>query len=699
MKEEISLNIEGLEDKHTLPLKLVVNSFPGTENVCVDLENETLTLDVTEDGIDKKRLIESLEQLGYRVKKDDDNEPVKISPRWFRTSNGKLVVFTGALISAASILWFFNPKIADYGFAIAALIALIPLAKKAVVSLRKGVPFTIETLVTVAVIGAILINQSMEAAVVVFLFAVGELLENLAVSSARNNIKALSKLLPKYTLLVKGETTREVLVESLVKTNIVEIRPGASVPADGEIVQGTTSIDESSITGESMPVRRTVGDMIFAGSINMDGVILMRVEKTSKDNMVARILNLVEEAEASKSPTARFIDKFSYYYTPGVMLAAILIAIIPPLLFGSLWMDWIYKGLAILLVGCPCALVLSTPAAITSGIASGARRGILLKGGVVLEAIGKVKTIAFDKTGTLTRGTPKVTDIKVFRGTEEEMLALAASVESSSSHPLAIAIMEAAKDRKIKVLGVIDAKSLSGRGMQSTVNGSLITVASPRYAEEISSINNDEKNILLGFEKQGKTLGLVIRNETLLGVIAMRDELRDDAKKSMEELKRLNIETVMLTGDNALTGRAIADQLGMTVEAELMPEDKLNIIEKLKEGGNVAMVGDGVNDAPALACATIGIAMGSGTDVALETADAALLHEHLLGVPALVKLSQATMRNIYQNISISLLLKAVFLVTTLFGVTSLWMAILADTGATVIVTLNALRLLRYDPYV
>ena len=362
-------------------------------------------------------------------------------------------------------------------------------------------------------------------------------------------------------------------------------------------------------------------------------------------------------------------------------------------------MDWIYKGLAILLVGCPCALVLSTPAAITSGIASGARRGILLKGGVVLEAIGKVKTIAFDKTGTLTRGTPKVTDIKVFRGTEEEMLALAAAVESSSSHPLAIAIMEAAKDRKIKVLGVIDAKSLSGRGMQSTVNGSLITVASPRYAEEISSINNDEKNILLGFEKQGKTLGLVIRNETLLGVIAMRDELRDDAKKSMEELKRLNIETVMLTGDNVLTGRAIADQLGMTVEAELMPEDKLNIIEKLKEGGNVAMVGDGVNDAPALACATIGIAMGSGTDVALETADAALLHEHLLGVPALVKLSQATMRNIYQNISISLLLKAVFLVTTLFGVTSLWMAILADTGATVIVTLNALRLLRYDPYV
>ncbi|VAV97674.1 Lead, cadmium, zinc and mercury transporting ATPase; Copper-translocating P-type ATPase, partial [hydrothermal vent metagenome] len=479
----------------------------------------------------------------------------------------------------------------------------------------------------------------------------------------------------------------------------VEVRPGDAIPADGEIIQGTTSIDESLITGESIPVNRTIGDMVYAGAINTDGSIRLRVLKTSQDNMISRILTLVEEAEASKSPTARFIDRFSRYYTPGVLVVSALIAVVPPLLFAAPWLPWIYKGLAILLIGCPCALVLSTPAAITSGIATGARRGLLMKGGVVLEAIGKVRTIAFDKTGTLTRGKPKVTDVKVFNGEEDDLLALAAAVEATSSHPLAEAITEAAAARGLDFSRAKDARVLSGRGMQGRVGAAMITIVSPRYAEEITSLTDEQSAIFAELEQQGKTLGVVLKDSLLLGAIAMRDELRDDAKQAISALKSLQIETIMLTGDNARTGRAIADQLGMAVEAELMPDEKLAVIERLKNTGNVAMVGDGINDAPALARADVGVAMGGGTDVALETADATLLRQQVSGIPALVRLSKATMRNIYQNISVALLLKAVFLVTTLLGATSLWMAILADTGATVIVTLNALRLLRYDPYV
>jgi Cd2+/Zn2+-exporting ATPase len=520
----------------------------------------------------------------------------------------------------------------------------------------------------------------------------------MATAKARKSVKALANLAPKMAFLVQDEDVTEVAANTLIIGNIVEIQPGGRVPADGIIVAGSTSLDESSITGESIPVRRSAGDEVFAGAINTDGVIRLRVNKAAEDNMISRIMNLVEEAEAGKSPTARFIDNFSKYYTPGVLVAGILVGTIAPLFFGADWMSWIYKGLAIWLIGCPCALVLSTPAAITSGIAAGARRGLLMKGGVVLEAIGKVKTIAFDKTGTLTAGKPKVTDIVVFKGNELDMMSLAAAVEVTSSHPLAKAIVAKAEALGAKFTRAKDAKALSGRGVDGRVGKSLITIASPRYAEEISTISGAARKVFLNLEEDGKTLGVVIKNKTLLGVIAMRDELRDDARAAMDKLGKMGIQTIMLTGDNARTGKAIAAQLGMDVRAELMPDDKLKAIESLKAGGSVAMVGDGINDAPALARADVGIAMGSGTDVALETADAALLRERVSGVPALVNLSKATMRNIHQNIAFSLILKAVFLVTTMMGATSLWMAILADTGATVIVTLNALRLLQFDPY-
>ncbi len=710
MTKEISLTIEGMDCPTCAgPIEKAVCKLPGIDNANINYSNGKIKMTIAKDGADAKMIEQTINKLGYKVA-PPDHKPQRVGTvPWYQTKKGKLVLFTGTMLILATLVFIlakdvfiqisgYKIQIYELGFAIAALVALWPLARKAFLSARAGSPFTIETLVTLAVIGAIAIEQSAEAAVVVFLFAVGEMLESMAAARARKNVEALADLAPKTAFLVVGEETREVSAENLAVGDIVEIRAGGRIPADGTILQGSTSLDESSVTGESIPVRRSEGDMVFAGTINADGVIRLRVDTTSEDNMIARIMTLVEEAETAKAPTARFIDDFSKYYTPGVLAVGIMVACVPPLAFGAAWMPWIYKGLAILLIGCPCALVLSTPAAITSGIAAGARRGLLIKGGVVLEAIGKVKTIAFDKTGTLTEGTPKVTDIKTFNGTEDNMLKLAAAVEATSSHPLAVAIVEAAKTRNLQFARASEAKALSGRGVQGQVGKYLITIASPRYAAELANLTREQLDVFTDLEEQGKTLGIILKDKTLLGAIAMRDELRDDAASAMAKLAAMNIKTIMLTGDNARTGKAIAAQLGMSVKAELMPDEKLNAIEALRANGNIAMVGDGINDAPALARADVGVAMGGGTDVALETADAALLREQVSGIPALVVLSRATLRNIYQNITFALVLKVVFLITTLLGATSLWMAILADTGATVIVTLNALRLLRFDPY-
>ncbi|HDO52549.1 MAG TPA: cadmium-translocating P-type ATPase, partial [Rhizobiales bacterium] len=605
------------------------------------------------------------------------------------------VLVAGALLVLAGTLSFVMPAYAFYVFSAAALVALFPLARKALMSAIAGQPFTIETLVTIAVIGAIIIDEAAEAAVVVFLFLIGEMLEMLAAAKARRSVQALADLVPKTAFLVSSSGVTEVAADTLAVGDLVEIRPGGRIPADGAITQGETSIDESAVTGESIPKRKEPGDGVFAGSINADRLIRIRVEKGAENNMIARILQMVEEAEASKAPTARFIDRFSRYYTPGVIVVSALIAFVPPLFFGGDWTLWTYKGLAILLIGCPCALVLSTPAAITSGISSGARQGLLMKGGAVLEAIGKATLIAFDKTGTLTEGTPKVTDIRTFSGEEKNLLTLAGAVEAGSSHPLAVAIVDEVKKRGVKIVEATGSEALSGRGVRAQVDGRDVIVASPRYAAKIAKLSKQQNDEIRALEEEGKTVAVVVADKTALGIFALRDELRDDAVDAMRELDGLNVEAVMLTGDNARTGAALASQLGIKVQAELLPQDKLEAIEKLKEEFNVAMVGDGINDAPALARADVGIAMGGGTDVALETADAALLHERVGDVPALISLSRATMANIHQNITIALGLKAVFLVTTMMGVTTLWMAILADTGATVLVTLNALRLLKH----
>ncbi|MBE2276766.1 MAG: cadmium-translocating P-type ATPase [Rhodobacteraceae bacterium] len=627
------------------------------------------------------------------------DDPADRGKPWYRTAKGRLVIFTGLLLALA---WVFSALASAtwgyWAFTLACLIGLAPVAKRAWEALRLGQPFTIESLMTVAAVGALFIGAAEEAALVVFLFAVGEVLEGVAAGKARDGIRALAKLVPKTALLEEHGKIREVPAESLQIGQQVLVRPGDRIPADGEIVEGTGGIDESPVTGESVPVTRGPGAAVFAGSINTETALRIVVTRAASDNTISRIVRLVEEAEDARAPTERFIDRFSRWYMPVIVAVAALVILVPPLAMGADWDTWVYRGLALLLIGCPCALVISVPASIASALSSGARKGLLMKGGAVIEATARVSRITFDKTGTLTHGKPDVTDIVTVPGVaESELLAVAAGVETGSGHPLAQAILRCAAQAGIEALPASDARILVGRGVVAEAGGAKAWVSSPRHAMEVGGIDPDHIARATALEAQGKTVVAVFRAGRPLGLIALRDEPRGDAADAISQIKAMGISPVMLTGDNPRTAAAIAGQLGMEYRAEMMPEDKMAAIRNIGEQGDVMMVGDGINDAPALKQAAVGVAMGSGTDVALETADAAILRDRVADVPALIRLARATMRNIRQNVTLALGLKAVFLVTSVLGITGLWVAILADTGATVLVTLNALRLLRYDP--
>lgn len=615
---------------------------------------------------------------------------------WWQSRKGQLTIACGLALAVAFAIGKFVPSVASYAFIAAMFVGLIPIARRAIMAALAGTPFSIEMLLTIAAVGALFINAGEEAAAVVFLFLIGELLEGVAAGKARASIQSLTALVPKTALLEENGQTREVPADSVKVGAIILVRPGDRISADGVIVSGESTINESSVTGESVPLHKGVDAKVFAGTINGDAALRIRVTATAADNTIARVVKLVEEAQESKAPTERFIDGFSRYYTPGVIVFATLVAIIPPVFFGGDWNGWIYKGLAILLIGCPCALVISTPAAIAASLSNGARRGLLLKGGAVLETLRKITAVAFDKTGTLTEGTPKVTDIISFGQSEADVLKFAAALETGSSHPLAAAILAKAASDKINIPHTTDAKALGGKGITATVEGKAAFLGSPQSATERVALSTEQSARIAALNDQGKTVSVLIIGKTLAGAIAMRDEPRSDAMTGLQALKDLGIKVVVLTGDNKRTAAAVGKQLSIDdVRAELLPEDKQRIVGELKsQGFKVAKVGDGINDAPALAAADVGIAMGGGTDVALETADAAVLHGRVGDVAAMIRLSKRTMGNIGQNITIALGLKAVFLVTTIAGITGLWPAILADTGATVLVTINALRLLK-----
>jgi len=613
---------------------------------------------------------------------------------WWKSRRGLLTIACGLALVAAYAVGQLLPEIGDWAFVLAMAVGLVPIARRAFVAARFGTPFSIEMLMTVAAVGAVIIGATEEAAMVVFLFLVGELLEGVAAGRARASIQGLTRLVPKTALLERNGRTEEVPAESLAVGSLILVRPGDRVPADGLIVSGESAIDEAPVTGESTPKRKGIDDTVFAGTINGDGALRVSVTAAAQDNTIARIVRLVEEAQESKAPTERFIDRFSRYYTPAVLVVGALVAVLPPLVFGESWGEWIYKALAILLIGCPCALVISTPAAIAAGLSAGARRGLLMKGGAVLENIGKITIAAFDKTGTLTEGKPKVTDVIPFGRSEHEVLSLAAALETGSSHPLALAILARAAEAQVPVLQAENSGAVGGKGVTGNIGGVSLFLGSARAAGEKAPLTPEQTASITALNEEGKTVSVLLANGQVAGMIAMRDEARADAKDGLDALRTAGVAALMVTGDNHRTAQAIASVLGIEPRAELLPQDKQAIIRELQANGQVvAKVGDGINDAPALAAADIGIAMGGGTDVALETADAAVLHGRVLDIARMVRLSRDTMANIRQNISIALGLKAVFLVTTILGVTGLWPAILADTGATVLVTANAMRLL------
>ena len=608
----------------------------------------------------------------------------------------RLVLACAAALVVAYAISRLVPALDTPAMVLALAVGLIPIAQRAISAARNGAPFTIETLMTIAAAGAVLIGAAEEAAVVVLLFLVGELLEGLAAGRARDGIRALTALVPKSAWLEQGGTLVEVPAARLAVGSIILVRPGDRIPADGDIVSGEGGIDEAPVTGEALPKRKRPGDRVYAGTINLEAALRIAVTATAADNTIARVVRLVEEAQDAKAPTQRFIDRFSRLYTPAVLVFGALVAVLPPLVAGAEWSVWIYRGLAVLLIGCPCALVISTPAAIAAGLSAGARHGLLIKGGAALETLARVTTVALDKTGTLTEGRPKVTDVIGLARPAADVIRLAGALEQGSSHPLAKAILARAAEDAMALPAAADLATIGGKGIMGTVAGEALFLGSPSAAAGRQAALQGATERIAALNGQGKTVAVLLADRVPLGLIAMRDEPRQDARPGLAALKAQGVRTLMLTGDNRQTAAAVGDDLGIEVRAELLPEDKLRIVEALRaEGAIVAKVGDGINDAPALAAADIGIAMGGGTDVALETGDAAVLHGRVSDVPAMLDLSRRTMANIRQNIAVSLGLKAVFLATTLAGVTGLWPAILADTGATVLVTMNALRLLTW----
>jgi Zn2+/Cd2+-exporting ATPase len=563
--------------------------------------------------------------------------------------------------------------------------------------------FDMKTLMTVAVIGGAIIGEWAEVAVVVILFAISEALERFSMDRARQSIRSLMDIAPKEALVRRNGQEITIHVDDIAVGDIMIVKPGQKIAMDGVVVSGYSAVNQAAITGESVPVEKTVDDEVFAGTLNEEGLLEVEITKLVEDTTISKIIHLVEEAQGERAPSQAFVDKFAKYYTPTIMIIAALVAIVPPLFFDGSWETWIYQGLAVLVVGCPCALVISTPISIVSAIGNAAKKGVLVKGGVYLEEMGALKAIAFDKTGTLTKGVPAVTDYNVLNKqiNEKELLSIITALEYRSQHPLASAIMKKAEEENITYSDVIveGFTSITGKGIKGIVNGMTYYIGSPKlFKELLTDFDKELEQNVSTLQNQGKTAMIIGTEKEILAVIAVADEVRESSKEIIQKLHQLGIrKTIMLTGDNKGTANAIGGHVGVSdIQAELMPQDKLDYIKQLRsEYGNVAMVGDGVNDTPALAASTVGIAMGgAGTDTALETADVALMGDDLRKLPFSVKISRKTLSIIKANITFAIAIKFIALLLVIPGWLTLWIAILSDMGATLLVALNGLRLMR-----
>lgn len=560
----------------------------------------------------------------------------------------------------------------------------------------KNRTLNINALMSVAVTGALLIGQWPEAAMVIVLFAIAELIEKMSLERARHAVRGLMAMAPETVSVRQSDHSwRDMMAAEVTVGRVMRVRPGERIALDGMIAQGQSSLNQAPITGESIPVEKGIGDPVYAGSINEAGALEVRITAASTDSTVARIIHAVEAAQSSRAPTQRFVDQFAKIYTPVVFVLAIGVAILPPLLFGGLWLTWIYRALVLLVIACPCALVISTPVTVVSGLAAAARRGILIKGGAFLEAGRNLKVIALDKTGTLTIGKPAVVDFLPFAD-RATTLRLAASLASHSDHPVSQAISRFA-DGQTKLADPVAMQALPGRGVEAEIEGQRLYLGNHRLVEDLRICSPALEEQLKELESQGKTTTLLMSESQVFGVFGVADTVRQSSKQAVAELHALGVSTAMLTGDNPLTAKAIAAQVGIDiVHAELLPADKLALIEAMAaQHGAVGMVGDGINDAPALARADIGFAMGAmGSDTALETADVALMDDDPRKLAEFIQLSRRTAGILRQNIVLALSIKAVFLALAMLGSATLWMAVFADMGASLLVVANGLRLLR-----
>ncbi|WP_278495466.1 zinc/cadmium/mercury/lead-transporting ATPase [Pantoea vagans] len=666
-------------------IETAVRQVKGVTDARVLFSSEKLMVNADNDV--QSAVERAVKKAGFRLA--TPSETPSASSRW---QQNRILILLALLVLASSVLSQFAPVWGDRLFVLTTLVGLVPVARGAWQRLRSGSPFTIETLMTLASAGALIIGAHAEAAMVLVLFQLGEQLESYAASRARSGVTSLMVLRPESAIRLEQGKRSEVPLAALQPGDVIEVAAGSRLPVDGRLISPFASFDESALTGESLPVTRASGEQILAGATSIDRLVTLEVVSKPGESAIDRILQLIEEAETHRAPVERFIDQFSRIYTPLVMLLSLLVMVVPPLLFAGDWQPWIYKGLTLLLIGCPCALVISVPAAITSGLAAAARQGALIKGGAALERLSSLRRMAFDKTGTLTLGKPQLTQILRFgTASESEMLALSAAAEQGATHPLASAIVAAAQARDLVIPDAQAQQVQVGRGISARVSGQQIQLLTPGHTPGLTPQQSAQ---IAQQEAEGETLVVLMRDGEALGALALRDQLRDDAVEALKALKKLGIESLMLTGDNPRAAATIAHQLDIDYRASLLPADKVAAIRELSQQQPLAMVGDGINDAPAMKAATLGIAMGSGTDVALEAADAALTRNQLSNLAPMIALARRTRRIIRQNIGIALGLKAIFLVTTLLGLTGLWLAVLADSGATALVTANALRLLR-----
>ncbi len=671
-----------------------LNTLPSVKNVSVNFSTGKMKI---EHSNSVEEIMTEVSKIGFKASLPSKNQSIQAHKN--KNENG-LVILSGVLIALGFIGSFngVSTMMSSILYAIAMVISGAKPVKSAFYAV-KSLSLDMNVLMSVAAIGAALIGEWLEGATVVWLFAIGNLLQTKSIERTRNSIRNLMDLAPPEAWIYVGSEIIKKPVEEINVGDIIFVKPGDKIPLDGEIIQGESSVNQAPITGESIPIDKNIGDTVYAGTINENGSLEIRVTKLVEDTTISKIIHLVEEAQEQKAPTEAFVDKFASIYTPVVFILALAVMVVPSLLGFGTWGEWFYKGLEILVVACPCALVISTPVAIVSAIGNAAKNGILIKGGTFLEKAGAITAIAFDKTGTLTEGKPKVSEIKTINVSEETLLSIALTLEGFSTHPIAKSIVRYGNEKGIQPKNGGLYKSIVGKGVQATIQGDIFYAGNLKLFEEMNVDLEDIKKHIHEIQNKGKTVVIIGTQNQVIGVIAVSDTIRDTSSSALEALKQSGVnQTVMLTGDNEGTAKMIASEANVNrYFAELLPEDKVDAIKKLQnEGLKVAMVGDGINDAPALATADLGIAMGgAGTDTAMETADIVLMADNLDKLSHTMKLSKKALTIIKQNIWFSIIIKVLALVFIFPGWLTLWMAVLSDTGAALIVILNAMRLLKF----